>query len=109
MDATAEGSGTMLDNSLIVMGNDMSEGSQHLVGSIPFVLVGSAGGALKTGRTVAVGSWATARRATTSVERQDRRAAAIQLLATDFELHGRPPRRASVRPGYTGTLTALDS
>ena len=48
----------MLDNSLLVMGNDMSEGSFHSVSSIPFVLVGGAGGALKTGRTVGVGSWA---------------------------------------------------
>ena len=59
LDSTAEGTGTMLDNSLIVMVNDMSEGSFHSVSAIPFVLVGGAGGALKAGRTVRVGSWAT--------------------------------------------------
>jgi hypothetical protein len=59
LDSTAEGTGTLLDNSLLVMGNDMTEGSFHSVSAIPFVLVGSAGGALKTGRTVKVGSWAT--------------------------------------------------
>jgi Protein of unknown function (DUF1552) len=59
LDGTMEGAGTLLDNSLIVMGNDMSEGSFHSVSNIPFVLVGSAGGALRTGRTVKVGTWAT--------------------------------------------------
>jgi hypothetical protein len=59
LDSTAEGSGTLLDNSLLVMGNDMTEGSFHSVSAIPFVLVGSAGGALRAGRTVKVGSWAT--------------------------------------------------
>jgi Protein of unknown function (DUF1552) len=59
LDGTMEGNGTLLDNSLIVMGNDMTEGSFHSVSAIPFVLVGSAGGVLKAGRTVKVGSWAT--------------------------------------------------
>ena len=40
------------------MGNDMSEGSFHSINSIPFILVGSAGGYFRTGRTVRVGSWA---------------------------------------------------
>jgi hypothetical protein len=56
---TPEVGGTALDNSLIVMGNDMAEGSFHSVNAIPFVLVGTAGGAIKAGRTVKVGSWAT--------------------------------------------------
>jgi hypothetical protein len=59
LDSTAEGTGTLLDNSLLVMGNDMTEGSFHSVSAIPFVLVGTAGGALKAGRTVKVGTWAT--------------------------------------------------
>jgi hypothetical protein len=40
------------------MGNDMSEGSFHSVNAIPFILVGSAGGYFRTGRSVRVGSWA---------------------------------------------------
>jgi len=58
LDGTRENGGTLLDNSLIVMGNDMSEGSFHSVSNIPYVLVGRAGGALQAGRTVKVGSWA---------------------------------------------------
>ena len=60
LDATADEGGTILDNSLIVMANDMTEGSFHSVSSIPIVLVGSAGGAFTAGRTVRVGSWAKA-------------------------------------------------
>jgi hypothetical protein len=57
LNAVTEGDGTVLDNSLIVMANDMTEGSFHSVTSVPIVLVGGAGGALKTGRNVLVGSW----------------------------------------------------
>jgi hypothetical protein len=58
LESTMEGGGTMLDNSLLVMANDMTEGSFHSVSSIPYVLVGGAGGALRGGRVVKVGRWA---------------------------------------------------
>jgi hypothetical protein len=57
-DAT-EGPTTALDNSVIVVGNDMNEGSNHYVGGMPFLLIGSCGGYFKTGRTVKLGNWAT--------------------------------------------------
>jgi Protein of unknown function (DUF1552) len=50
--AVTEGSGTVLDNTVILVMSDMSEGSQHYVGSIPYVLIGSGGGFFKTGRLV---------------------------------------------------------
>jgi hypothetical protein len=53
-----EGTTTALDNSVIVVGNDMNEGSGHYVGGMPFVLIGSAGGYFKTGQTVKLGNWA---------------------------------------------------
>lgn len=53
-----EGNTTALDNSVIVVGNDMNEGSGHYVGGLPFVLIGSCGGYFKTGRTVKLGNWA---------------------------------------------------
>jgi hypothetical protein len=40
------------------MGNAQAEGSTHRVDDIPFILVGGAGGALRTGRTVRLGAWA---------------------------------------------------
>jgi hypothetical protein len=58
LDSAAEGGSTVLDNSVIVVGNDMCEGSAHYVGGMPFVLIGSCGGYFKTGRTVKVGQWA---------------------------------------------------
>jgi hypothetical protein len=36
----------------------MTEGSFHSVSAAPIVLVGGAGGALRAGRTVKVGTWA---------------------------------------------------
>jgi hypothetical protein len=50
--AVPEGSGTALDNTVILVCNDMMEGASHYVGSIPYVIIGSAGGAFKTGRLV---------------------------------------------------------
>ena len=58
LDGAAEGGGTVLDNSVVVVGNDMNEGSSHYVGGVPFVLIGSGGGYFKTGRTVKLGNWA---------------------------------------------------
>jgi hypothetical protein len=50
--AATEGSGTVLDNTVILVTNDMSEGAAHFVGQIPYVIIGSGGGFFKTGRTV---------------------------------------------------------
>jgi hypothetical protein len=48
--AVTEGSGTVLDNTVILVTNDMSEGAAHYVGQIPFVVIGSGGGFFKTGK-----------------------------------------------------------
>jgi hypothetical protein len=58
LDEAAEGDQTVLDHSVVVVGNDMNEGSAHFVGGLHFVLLGSCGGYFKTGRTVKLGSWA---------------------------------------------------
>jgi len=53
MDALAaipEGDGTVLDNTLIVWGNELSRGNSHGNEPVPFVLLGGAGGALEMGR-----------------------------------------------------------
>jgi Protein of unknown function (DUF1552) len=61
MDAVAEGNGTMLDNSLVFLSNELSDGNAHNQGATkytnftgptgkPIVLAGSAGGKLNTGR-----------------------------------------------------------
>jgi hypothetical protein len=50
--AATEGGSTVLDNTVILVTNDMSEGAAHFVGQIPYVIIGSGGGFFKTGRTV---------------------------------------------------------
>lgn len=50
--AVQEGSGTVLDNTVILVSNDMSEGSFHDVHNIPYLIIGSGGGFFKTGRMV---------------------------------------------------------
>jgi hypothetical protein len=47
-----EGAATTLDNTAILVLNDMNEGSFHDVRSLPFFIIGSAGGFFKTGQCV---------------------------------------------------------
>jgi hypothetical protein len=50
LEATPEGTGTMMDNTLIVYTSDMAE-SQHSTGNRwPFLLLGNLGGTLRSGR-----------------------------------------------------------
>jgi hypothetical protein len=51
MDGVTESNGkTMLDNSVVMWTNGLGKGNNHTRSNIPYVLVGSAGGALATGR-----------------------------------------------------------
>jgi hypothetical protein len=45
-----EGDGTLLDNTLVLWGNELGRGNSHSRTQVPFVLAGRAGGALTTGR-----------------------------------------------------------
>jgi hypothetical protein len=124
---TIEGASTALDNSLVVMGNAMGEGSVHNVSDIPFILVGGAAGALRTGRVVRLGTWlgktasapsgapatftsATLSNVVTSLAASpagsDRGLTANNhLLASISNLMDVPA--TSFGTGYAGTLTAL--
>ncbi|HVJ16069.1 MAG TPA: DUF1552 domain-containing protein [Polyangiaceae bacterium] len=53
--STVEGEQTALDNSVILIANDMEEGASHSVDHIPFALIGSSGGYLKTGQALNLG------------------------------------------------------
>lgn len=55
MDAVSEPGGTMLDNSLVVWANEQSYGANHNRSDMPWVLVGTAGGAFKSGRSINFG------------------------------------------------------
>ena len=50
LDAVPDGSGSLLDNSLVVWGSELGKGNTHSFEKIPFVLAGGAGGKLATGR-----------------------------------------------------------
>lgn len=54
MKAIPEGDGTLLDNTLVIWGNELAKGNSHSRHPVPFVLAGSAGGALETGRFIDV-------------------------------------------------------
>jgi hypothetical protein len=49
LDAVNEGSGTLLDNSLVVYGKELGNTAHNMV-RVPFLMAGSAGGAMRTGR-----------------------------------------------------------
>lgn len=53
--ATPEGSGSALDNTLVLWVNELALGATHDQSDMPFVLAGGAGGALRTGRYVQLG------------------------------------------------------
>jgi hypothetical protein len=56
MKAVPDGAGTLLDNSLVVWGNELSDGAAHSQQPIPIVLAGKAGGAItSTGRLLEFG------------------------------------------------------
>jgi hypothetical protein len=53
MQATPEGDGTLLDQSLLMYGGGMGDGNLHRHNDLPCVLLGSLGGRLKTGQHIA--------------------------------------------------------
>jgi hypothetical protein len=50
LDSIPEGDGTLLDNTAVLWGNEISRGNTHDLTDIPFVLAGSAGGKLRSGQ-----------------------------------------------------------
>lgn len=50
LEATPEGDGTMLDNTVVLLGSEITRGNTHSHDANPFVLAGSAGGAIQTGQ-----------------------------------------------------------
>jgi hypothetical protein len=45
-----EGDGTLLDNCIMLWGSGLEDGNKHTRENLPFIIAGSGGGALKTGR-----------------------------------------------------------
>jgi hypothetical protein len=53
--ARPEGSGTMLDNTIVLFCSEVSDGNTHSHDDMPFIVAGRGGGAIRTGRLVDVG------------------------------------------------------
>ena len=53
MQATPEGDGTLLDQSLLMYGGGMGDGNLHRHNDLPCVLLGNLGGKIKAGQHVA--------------------------------------------------------
>jgi hypothetical protein len=56
MDTIPEGNGTMLDNTMLIYCNDLAEGAPHSVSPAICWVAGKAGGKLKTGRLLELGT-----------------------------------------------------
>jgi hypothetical protein len=54
MDAVNEGSGTMLDNSIVYISSEFGDGNAHSIKQLPVLIAGTGGGRLNTGRQIAV-------------------------------------------------------
>jgi hypothetical protein len=52
MASLREGEGTLLDHCLMMWGSGLENGDKHQRNNLPFVIAGSGGGALKTGRFI---------------------------------------------------------
>ena len=50
MASLKEGSGTLLDNCIMMWGSGLEDGNKHTRENLPFIIAGSGGGSLKTGR-----------------------------------------------------------
>jgi hypothetical protein len=87
--ATPEGAVTTLDNTVVLVCNDMNEGDFHDVRSLPYLIIGSGGGFFKTGTCVQLAS----------------NAPNNQLLAS--VCHAMDLQIANVGDTYTGDLDAV--
>ena len=50
MSKLREGDCTLLDNCIMMWGSGLENGDQHLRENLPFIIAGSGGGSLRTGR-----------------------------------------------------------
>lgn len=93
LDSYQEGDRTLLDNTLVLWATEIGESTQHDLTMMPYVLAGSAGGQIKTGRVL---DW--------SANRRDNN----QLLVSMGQLMGAEDLGAfGDASGATGPLTDL--
>ena len=85
-----EGEGTMLDHTVVLWANELAQGNTHSHDRMPFVLAGSAGGTLPTGRLLNFGG----------VSHNDMLVSLLNLFGLEHTTFGDPQH-------CTGPLTGL--
>src|SRR5690606_4944686 len=81
-----EGEGTVLDNTLILWGNEVSRGNTHSLNDLPYLILGNAGGKVRTGRFVEFGG----------VSNCDFLHAILQAFGVERESFGHPDHAGGV-------------
>lgn len=89
--AIPEGTGSLLDNTLIVWGNEIGVGNTHTHDNIPFLLAGSAGGVLQTGRFIDFGG----------KSHCDLLVSMLNAMGIDMQTFGHPDFVTGPLPGLT--------
>lgn len=87
--AMPEGEGTVLDNTLILWGNEVSQGNSHSLDNIPYLVCGNLGGALRSGRFVDFANKSSC----------DFLHALLQAFGIERELFGHPEHASGVLSG----------
>lgn len=84
-----EGDGTVLDNTLVLWGNEVSRGNTHSLDNIPYLIAGNAGGSVRTGRYVDFAG----------VSNCDFLHAILQAFGVERETFGHPDHASGVLSG----------
>ena len=98
MKAVPEGDGTLLDHSLVVWCNELSDGEVHSRRQLPYVLAGRCGGAVKTGRFLQYGP----RVGEPAPPHNDLLVAIAQAMGVDIDTFGNPAYCSGALRGLAG-------
>ena len=93
LQATPDGEGNLLDNTLVLWTNEQSKGNNHDRSGMPYVLAGSCGGHFETGRFVTQTSEVGHGRLLVSV---------LQAMGVETETFGNPEYGKGALPQLTG-------
>jgi hypothetical protein len=98
MKAVPEGGGTLLDHSLVVWCNELSDGEVHSRRQLPYVLAGRCGGAVKTGRFLPYGPFV----GEPAPPHNNLLVAIAQAMGVDIDTFGNPAYCTGPLPGLAG-------
>ncbi|HEX2735248.1 MAG TPA: DUF1552 domain-containing protein [Polyangiaceae bacterium] len=97
--AIPEGEGTAFDNTLILWTNEQNKGNTHDMGDMPYVLAGSAGGAIQTGRYKRFGPELSTRNGERGESHNRLLTTVLKAMGLPDESFGDPNYASDVLPG----------